>query len=195
MSLDKIKEAVLKASRTEAEHINAAAEKEAAKKVRTEKENLQREFEYQFQTRSRLIEDDYSRQLTLHQGAAAKDILEAKNASIRNIFQKVNDLVLAWTPDEYRRIMQGLLTRVAADRGGKVRVHPTDREVFTVVLKEMNAGRSGMTGLALDEAPLPEKGGFLFIGENYEIDSTLRTILDSIEQEILPDIARDLANI
>lgn len=49
--------------------------------------------------------------------------------------------------------------------------------------------------LVIDEAPLEEKGGFLFIGENYEIDSTVRTILDGIEKELLPDIARDLTNI
>jgi vacuolar-type H+-ATPase subunit E/Vma4 len=195
VSLDKIKEAVLRTSRTEAEHISAAAEKEAAKKIETEKENLRREFEYLFQTRSRLIEEDYTRQLAQHQGAAAKNILEAKNASIRAIFEKVNEMILAWSPDEYRRIMQGFLMRTTADRGGKVRVHPDDRETFAGILNEMNAGRSGTTALAIDEAPLKEKGGFLFISENYEIDSTVRTILDGIQQELLPDIARDLTNI
>ncbi len=195
MSLDKIKEAVLRASRTEAERISAAAEKEAAKKVEAEKENLRREFEYQFQTRSRLIEEEYSRKLAQHQGAAAKDVLEAKNASVRAIFKKVNEIILAWSPDEYRRAMQGLLERVAADRGGKVRVHPDDREIFAGILNEMNAGRSEATALAIDEASLKEKGGFLFIGEDYEIDSTLRTILDNIEQALLPEIARDLTNI
>ena len=43
MSLDKIKEAVLKASRTEAEHINAAAANRR-KKAGYQKENLRREF-------------------------------------------------------------------------------------------------------------------------------------------------------
>ena len=195
MSLDKIKETVLKASRTEAEHISAAAEKEAAKKAETEKGNLRREFQYLFQTRSRLIEEDYSRQLSQHQGAAAKEILEAKNVSIRAIFKKAEEMILAWPPEEYRRIMQGFLVRVAADRGGKVRVHPDDREIFVEILNEMNAGRSGQAVLVIDEAPLEEKGGFLFIGENYEIDSTVRTILDGIEKELLPDIARDLTNI
>lgn len=195
MSLDKIKEAVLRASRTEAEHISAAAEKEAAKKVETEKENLRREFEYQFQARSRLIEEEYSRKLAQHQGAAAKDILEAKNASVRSIFEKANEIILAWSSDEYRGAMQGLLERVAADRGGKVRVHPDDREIFTRILDEMNAGRSGAAALAIDEVSLKEKGGFLFISDDYEIDSTVRTILANIEQALLPEIARDLTNI
>ena len=195
MSLDKIKEAVLKASRTEAEHINAAVEKEAAKKVKAEKENLRREFEYQFEARSRLIEEEYSRKLAQRQGTAAKDILEAKNTSVRAIFKKANEIILAWSPDEYRRAMQGFLERVAADRGGKVRVHPDDREIFARILNEMNASRSGATVLAIDEASLKEKGGFLFVGDDYEIDSTVRTILDTIEQALLPDIARDLTNI
>lgn len=195
MSLDKIKEAVLRASRTEAEHISAAAKKEAAKKVETEKESLRREFEYQYQARSRLIEEEYSRKLSQHQGAAAKDVLEAKNASVRAIFKKANEIILAWSPDEYRGAMQRLLERVAAERGGKVRVYPDDREIFTGILNEMNTGRSETTALAIDEASLKERGGFLFIGDDYEIDSTLRTILDNIEQALLPEIARDLTNV
>ncbi|MHB8110372.1 MAG: V-type ATP synthase subunit E [Syntrophorhabdaceae bacterium] len=195
MSLDKIKEAVLKASRSEAAHIKAAAEKEAAEKLKSQKEDIRRELEYQFQTRSRLIEEECSRKLAQHQGAAAKDILEAKNACIRDIFKKVREIILGWSPDEYRAVMRGFLERVAKGRGGRIRVHPDDREIFAGILKEMNADRFGASALTLDEGSLHEKGGFIFMSEDYEIDSTVTTLLNEIEQGLLPEIARDLSRI
>jgi len=88
MSLDKIKEAVLKASRTEAERINAAAARQAKEKLDIQKENLRREFEYQYEGRSRLIEEEYARKLAHFQGTAGKEYLEARNASLRAIFDK-----------------------------------------------------------------------------------------------------------
>jgi len=49
MSLDKIREEVLRTSRSEAEHIIASASKQAREKLELQKENLRKELEYQYQ--------------------------------------------------------------------------------------------------------------------------------------------------
>jgi vacuolar-type H+-ATPase subunit E/Vma4 len=192
MSLDKIKDAVLKASRTEAEHINAAATKQAKEKLEIQKENLRREFEYQFQARSRLIEEEYARKLAHFQGNAGKEYLEAKNASLRAIFDRARQTVLAWSADEYGRVMKVLLERVARGRKGRIRIHPDDREVFSKLLTGITEGGEG-TAVKIDDGSLSERGGFIFISDDFEVDATIGTILQDIERSLLPEIAEDLA--
>ncbi len=193
MSLDKIKEAVLKASRTEAEHISAAAAKQAKEKLEIQKENLRREFEYQFQARSRLIEEEYARRLAQFQGNAGKEHLEARNASLRAIFERARETVLAWTPDEYGQVIKGLLERIVRGRKGRLRIHPEDRDVFSSLLEAMAAGGDEGTAVEIDENSLPERGGFIFISDEFEVDATIGTILQDIERTLLPEIAEDLA--
>lgn len=194
MSLDKIKEAVLKASRTEAEHINAAAAKQAKEKLEVQKENLRREFEYQFQARSRLIEEEYARKLAHFQGNAGKEYLEARNASLRAIFDRARQTVLSWPADEYGRVMKSFLEKITQGRKGRIRIHPDDREVFSKLLTGITAGGGEATAVKIDDGSLSERGGFIFISDDFEVDATIETILQDIERSLLPEIAEDLAH-
>jgi vacuolar-type H+-ATPase subunit E/Vma4 len=193
MSLDKIKEAVLKASRTEAERINAAAARQAKEKLDIQKENLRREFEYQYEARSRLIEEEYARKLAHFQGTAGKEYLEARNASLRAIFDRARETVLAWPADEYGRVMKGFLEKIVGEGRGRIRVHPDDREIFSKLLEGMASESGERTTIEIDGDPLPERGGFIFISDDFEVDATIGTIFQDIERSILPEIAEDLA--
>jgi len=195
MSLEKITEAVLKASKTEAEHIDCAAEKQAKEKLELKKENLRREFEYQFQARSRLIEEEYSRRLAHFQGTSAKELLEAKNVTLRAIFDRARQKVLSLSPDEYGHAMKGFLEKIAAGRKGRIRIHHEDKEVFLKLLEDINEGRNEGSRIEIDEGTLPDRGGFIFISDDFEVDATLGTILGDIERSLLPQMAQDLAHI
>ena len=196
MSLEKIKEAVLEASRSEAEHITASASKQAKEKLESQKENLRREYEYLYQSKSRLIEEEYSRKLANFQGSAAKELLEAKNVSIRHIFKKARNEVFSWPAARYAEAMKKLLEKITEERGGNIRVHNDDIETFNVVLKELNSGRQNEHKLRIDESgTLSERGGFIFISGDFEVDATMGTIFSDIEQSLLPLIAQDLSDI
>ena len=195
MTLEKIKEAVLNASRTEAGHISTAAQKQASEKVEAQKENLRREFEYQFQARSRLIREEYGRKLARFQGNAAKELLEARNNAVRAIFKEARDILHSWPADRYEQKMRQLLDRISEGRGGAVRVHDEEQGTFEKILGEINTKRNAERSLRIDDRSLPVKGGFVFIGDNYEIDATIETIMRDIETALLPEIARDLAGI
>lgn len=196
MSLDKIKEAVLKASRSEAEHISASASKQSKERLESQKENLHREFEYLYQSRCRLIEEEYSRKLAHFQGTASKELLEAKNACIRAIFDGAVATVLSWSPGEYSKAMEGLLQRITGGRGGLIRVHEDDRGIFTVLLEKINNGRGENSRLGMDGTDtLQSRGGFVFVSGDFEVDATVETIFSDIEQSLLPRIAQDLADI
>ncbi len=196
MSLEKIKEAVLKASRSEAEHITASASKQAKEKLESQKENIRREHEYLYQSKSRLIEEEYSRKLANFKGSAAKELLEAKNVSIRYIFEKARNEVFSWPAARYADAMKRLLEKITGGRGGSIRVHNDDMEAFKGILGELNPDRQNEHRLRIDESgTLPERGGFIFISGDFEVDATIGTIFSDIEQSLLPLIAQDLSDI
>ena len=196
MSLDKIREEVLRTSRSEAEHIVASASKQAKENLESQKENLRKEFEYQYQSRSRIIEDEYSRKLAHFQGAASKELLESKNALLRSIFDEARRTILSWPAIEYAAAMKRFLEKIAGDSGGLLRIHAEDMNTFSELLNEMNRHRENSSALKIDEGNmLHERGGFVFVGDDYEVDATISTIFNDIERSLLPEIARDLADI
>ena len=89
--------------------------------------------------------------------------------------------------------MGRLIEKVAGNSGGRLRVHKDETGIFTKILSNINEKRNTETRIILDESnPLNERGGFIFLGINYEVDQTLGTILKDIEQEMLPVIAQKL---
>lgn len=193
MSLESIRKAVTEASKTEASHIISAAKRQAEEQLKKERERVRRKAELLYEAQARIIEEDYARKLVQFQGRAAKVLLAKRNHRLRMIFKEARERILTWPQREYGKIMQRLLERAAGPSCGKVRIHHQDREVFVGVIEAVNRGRSPENFVSFDEnSVLTEQGGFIFVGSTFEVDQTLITILDEIERELLPAIARDL---
>ncbi len=195
MSLEKIKHIVMRESALKADEINATAEKEARQKLETRKESLFKELEYQFQVTARHIEEEYSRKIAFFQGNAAKEILEAKNVALRSILGKVHSVVLAWTDEEYGKVMKRFLEKITGSRKGYIRIHADEKSVFEPLVRDLNSSRADDARITIDREHLHARGGFVFISENFEVDATLETIFSDIERSILPEIARELSRI
>ena len=72
----------------------------------------------------------------------------------------------------------------------------TREEAKLAAITHRNAGdaaRAGANQLAIDESQfLPEPGGFIFVSDNYEVDQSVPTLLQDLEYELAPLLARDL---
>jgi len=190
MALDRIQQAVCEAAEAEAKHIVQKADKAAAERVAAEVESARQEAEREYQAATRRIEEDLARQVTQFKGTAAKQLLEQRNARLREVFEGARDQILKWPAQDYAEVMRRLLERASADAGGRVRVHPEDRAAMSGVIERLNGSRAAEGRLVLDdEAPLPRRGGFVFVSSDYDVDQTLDTILSDIEHEMLPEIA------
>lgn len=193
MALEDIQKAVLDTARKEAARIVEAARQAADAKVAAETEALRREAERRYAAETRAIEEDYARKLVQHKGAANKRLLELRNRRLREVFQRARRQVLDAPADEYRQTMARLLELAAEGAGGLLRVHPDDRAVFEEILASFNAGRPENEQVRLDDAQaLPERGGFILVSEDFEVDQTLDTLLTDLEHDMSPAIAAAL---
>jgi vacuolar-type H+-ATPase subunit E/Vma4 len=192
MGFEKISRAVLAKAKDEATTIIDGAKKSRGDFLKLKKEASEQEFDRLCKLRVQAIEEEHNRKLIQIKGAAGKQILDKRNALLRSLFEKAKKEILDWPSDKYAGVMGRLMERVVGSQEGKVRVHPKDQDVFQKVLSGLNEGR-GDAKITLDQsAPLPERGGFIFVGADFEVDQTLDTMLKDIEHDMLPAIASEL---
>ncbi len=193
MSLDTIRDAIVKASEKEASQIVNAARKQADELIASRKEALAEESELLFQGKARAIEEHYNRQVIQFQGRAGKKVLERRNALLRRLFAEARREILAWPYEQYLDAMRRLVTKVTEGSPGRLRVHPEDAGLFKELIQGLNASRPEGAKLEIDDSSaLAVRGGFIFVGRGFEVDQTVDTILADIERELLPEIARAL---
>lgn len=193
MTMDKIQEAILESAQAEAARIVRAAEMQAEEWKAAQLEQAKQDAEQQFRLRTRAIEEDLARKVTQARGASGKQLLERRNSVMNTVFDKARNAILALPSAEYGGIMRRWMDRCAEESGGQVRVHPDDAAVFAGLVQEVNAGRSASVQLALDkDNPLPKRGGFVFVGEGFEVDQTLDKVLEGVRHELAPSIASSL---
>ncbi|MCU0577347.1 MAG: V-type ATP synthase subunit E [Desulfobacterota bacterium] len=193
MGLDTIRQVILDEAKAEAAHILQGARKAAQERTSAGKGRIDDESERLFRSRTQAIQDGFSRGLIQLKGNAGKEILARRGQIVRSVFAMAREELLSRPPDEYGRLMGRLLERAAGEFAGRVRIHPDDRQVFGTVLSEFNKDRGARGRIMVDEAePLPVRGGFVFVTQDFEVDQTLETLLRELEQELLPIIAKEL---
>jgi V/A-type H+-transporting ATPase subunit E len=192
MGLEKIRQAVLTEAKNEAVRILDRAKKRNGNFLKLQRQETEQKADRLCKVRMQAIEEEYHRELIQLEGRARKQILDKRNTLLKSIFEKAKGEILSWPPERYAERMRCLIEKVAGKAGGKIRVHPEERDLFRRVLAELNEGREDGK-ITLDQsAPLPERGGFLFVGTYFEVDQTLDTVLKEIEHDMLPAIAADL---
>ncbi len=192
MALDEIRSAVLESVKHEVDLIIKSAEKEAEEKLKKIREEAERECEIWYQTATRNIDEEVSRKLVQVQGQINKEILKEKNEIINKVFEMAKTQILSLPLSEYENWMKGLFLKTIVDgMVGKVRVHKDDVDLMMKLITEVQ--NSKKVNLTVDgENYLKERGGFLFIGDGYVVDHTLGTILNDLQRELVPEIARKL---
>lgn len=193
MALEIIRKAVLDAAQSEADRVLAKAKAVVEKDREQRTEAVKEEFERQFHAAARAIDEEYSRGLIQAKGGHGKQLLEHRNACLQEAFKQAQEHILSWDAVRYADIMRSQLSRVAADAGGRARIHPSDKDVFSKLLADINQLRAIDKHIVLDDSvSLPERGGFVFVSAAYEVDRTIRTVLMDIERELAPEIAAEL---
>lgn len=193
MALEQITRAVLEAARTQADHILKSAKKNADERLAAGRKAAEQEAERRYQSQTRAIQEEQARKLIQLQGASNKELLNCKNALLHQVFAQARERILALPSDEYASVLRNLLDKTVAESGGKLRIHPDDREIFDRLAAEFNQGRSDALKVGIDEEQrLPERGGFIFIGDVYQVDQTLGTLLENIRYELGPSISAEL---
>ncbi len=192
MGLEKIRKAVLSKAKAEAADIIESAKKRNADFLKSEKESAEQKFDRFYRLRMQAIEEEYNRKLIQRKGMAGKQLLDRRNLLLQSLFEKAKQEILGWPPEQYAGVMSRLIENAAGNLGGRIRVHPEEEDLFQKILSGLNERRSNAKISVDQTAPLPERGGFIFVSDRFEVDQTLNTMLKDVEHNMLPVIASEL---
>ncbi|HOJ70826.1 MAG TPA: V-type ATP synthase subunit E family protein [Syntrophorhabdaceae bacterium] len=193
MGIEKISEAVLSEAEKEAKNIVETAKKNARLLVEKRKREIDEEIERLYKARTSSISEDFNRKLIQYRGMAGKQILEKRNKLVDAIFEKAKDRVLNLPADRYKSLMASILEKIAGDSTGRVCVHRDDMAIFREIVSQINEKRTEGNKISLDESStLTERGGFVFVADNYEVDQTLDMLFKDIKKDMLPSMAKEL---
>jgi len=193
MAFEQITQAVLDTARREAEFILKSAEKNVEDRLNVARKAAEQEADRRYQTTTRTIEEELAQKIIQLQGAANKKLLESKNVLLQKVFNQVRERILCLPEAEYAAIMKKLIYSSGIDCVGKLRVHPSEKALFSGLLAEFNNGRSEDMAVGIDEQQaLAERGGFIFVSDVFQVDQTLSTLLANIEHEMAPEISKEL---
>ena len=193
MGFNKIREVILAEAQAEAAHILEGARRAADEHLGAARARIDDETERTFRARVQAIDDELNRALIQFKGNAGKQVLARRGEILQSVFTRARNEILGWPSEDYGRLMGRLLEKASGGAGGRIRIHPEDASVFETVLPGINKDRDRQGLVEIDrERPLPERGGFVFITSEYEVDQTLATLLRDLEQDMLPVIAGEL---
>jgi vacuolar-type H+-ATPase subunit E/Vma4 len=193
MPLERITQTVLGQAQAEADKMVAVAKHAAEDRVSAAREAADREAEHHFQQAVRALEEEHARDLIQIKGAANKALLAQKNACLRVVFDKAKQRILALPKETYVAVMKQRLELAVGTQGGQLRAHSSEQAIFSSLLSALNAGRAPDAQVRLDKGTsLPEPGGFILISEQYQVDQTLATLLQELERDMAPEIAKAL---
>ena len=165
----------------------------AEEKVEAWRKSAEIESDKTFQSLARGIEEDLSRKLIQMQGTANKVVLEKKNRILQQIFAQAKESILSLPREEHIKIMKKLLEKSAGESGGALRIHPEDKDLFETLLEDFNSDRSENSQITLlNDQPLPDRGGFIYVADRFQVDQSLETLLNDIQYELAPEISAAL---
>lgn len=193
MALNEITQAVLDRARKNAELIVKSAQAASEEKVEAWRKNAETEMDKKFQSIKLSIEEEFSRKLIQMQGISNKAVLTKKNELLQQVFAQAKAKILSMPREEYRKVFKRLLEKSVGQSGGALRIHPEDKAVFEEMLAEFNEIRDEKDHVRLlDEQPLPERGGFIFVSDRFQVDQSLSTLLSDVQYESAPEISAAL---
>ncbi|MCX7966497.1 MAG: V-type proton ATPase subunit E [Syntrophorhabdaceae bacterium] len=193
MGIDKIREAVLSDAKKEAKNIIDIAIKNSNVLFEKKRNEIDEEYERLYNMRIQEISDEFSRKLIQFKGATNKKVLEKRNILIDKIIKRAREKVLDMPQDRYMDLMARLIEKIAFNTAGIIQVHRDEKVIFERIIERLNKERDENNKLTLDDKNfLTDKGGFIFIAEDYEVNQTLELLLNDIKKEMLPVIAKEL---
>lgn len=193
MSLESIRQSVLREAQEEAEALVREAQEEAKAIVARAKEEARAQVEEATARERARLEEQVAQTLAGLRRNHRLEILEAKHRQIGALFEEARKAILSMTDPEYLTMLSEWIGRLDSSIGGKVCTGPIDRDrVDGAFLRRVNRGRSPEGRFTRGASDLPIEGGFVLKSERFEVDWSLDARLQDLQDELTPDLARRL---
>lgn len=191
MSIERIRDHIIKNAQKEAEQIINTAKEQFHKKVNEAKLSIEKEYETMLLDEEKRLKEDMQNALITLKSNYKMGLLEIKNSIIDNVMQDAINHIQSLSDNEYMVLIRSWIGNIADGTGGELLVNARDLKRMTdAFIDDINKERKGK--IVLGVRLLDIKFGFILKTQYYEIDYTLDNIIKNLRTTLTPELNKIL---
>lgn len=191
MSIERIRDHIIKNAQKEAEQIINTAKEQFHKKVNEAKLSIEKEYETMLLDEEKRLKEDMQNALITLESNYKMSLLEIKNNIIDNVMQDAINHIQSLSDNEYLVLIRSWIGNIADGTDGELLVNARDLKRMTgAFIDDINKERKGK--IVLGVRLLDIKGGFILKTQYYEIDYTLDNIIKNLRTALTPELNKIL---
>ncbi|MBS3761840.1 MAG: hypothetical protein KGZ25_00930 [Planctomycetes bacterium] len=192
MTVERIREAVLSEAREEAEEIVREAQELHDSRLESKKKEIDRELEGRYEQKGRRAEQEQERRVMNRRSEHNLKLLQMRNSILDDLFKRAGQRVAELPDDQYRELLAEWMDEIPGGTEGKVLCREKDADRVRPLIDELNQEREADAQLELVPGDDPELGGVIFQTEKLEVDLSVKSRVNSLQEELAPEIAAEI---
>ena len=193
MSFEKIEAAIVKEAEADVKTMLQDVRRVSDEALALAREESEREFEEAIRQAEAAAARETSRQVGLARHGGRLRVLEGKNRVIDEVFKQAAERIVSLPEQEYLHLMSDWLKAIPAEAGGVLMTSSRDTKRFSKdFLEKINKDRPRSGWFTAVEADPQITGGFIVIGENFTMDSTITNKTVELRESLAGDMAKEL---
>ncbi|MFP4028757.1 MAG: V-type ATP synthase subunit E [Candidatus Brocadiia bacterium] len=192
MTVERIREAVLSEAREEAEEIVREAQELHDSRLESKKKEIDRELEGRYEQKGRRAEQEQERRVMNRRSEHNLKLLQMRNSILDDLFKRAGQRVAELPDDQYRELLAEWMDEIPGGTEGKVLCREKDADRVRPLIDELNQERETDAQLELVPGDDPELGGVIFQTEKLEVDLSVKSRVNSLQEELAPEIAAEI---
>ena len=191
MSIERIRDHIIKNAQKEAEQVINTAKEHLHKKVNEARLSIEKEYETMLLDEEKRLKEDMQNALITLGSNYKMSLLEIKNNIIDNVMQDAINHIQSLSDNEYLVLIRSWIGNIADGTGGELLVNARDLKRMTgAFIDDINKERKEK--IVLGVRLLDIKGGFILKTQYYEIDYTLDSIIKNLRTALTPELNKIL---
>lgn len=184
----------------EAQEIVKAGEEKAAALKKSIEEGYEREYKKLIDNATRSNADNLKTKLTQVDQSAKQKSLAIKKEAIDKVIEKVHEKMMKLSDKELTELVVKVISqdsiqgneliKVSKDEYSKyLKLFASGKEGEVVELDVLNKKLGKGYSLKLSKEPVDIKGGFVIVGERYDVDHSYKVLLEDLKEKEEAEVA------
>lgn len=187
MSIERIRNYIIKNAQKEAEQIIKTVEEQFRNETESIKLSLEKKYQEMLQADEKHLREDMKRYLGKFKSDCKMELLEAKNKVIDSVLERAVSRIQSLPDREYLALIGKWLTKIPDHLEGELSLNTRDlKRVNNAFIDEINKSRKAR--IRLNTTAIDIKGGFIVKTKHYEIDYALDTIVKNLRTTLIPKL-------
>ncbi|BAL81287.1 ATP synthase subunit B family protein [Caldisericum exile] len=190
MGLEKVKDLIIDSAKKKADEMIEAEKNELEKEFENFKKKLEEEYILKIEKFKKEIEEEIARTKAIEVAKIEKEKLLLKKKILDEFFRQLKATILS-DENTYKNLLFSL-ERKDAVNGSTIFLNENDLKKFKKDVEKIITHELKLKDVKVSDVPISISGGLVIKTENFEIDDSLDSLIESFREEKEIEIAKEI---